>query len=162
MDIASQTGASIYNVEYNELPQRDHLECGIALLRQSHYAEARRELSRAVAESPDEKKGHYYMALALLDGARPNRRPRTVLARVRSHLRTAATLTEARVLHLMVEEDDGFRWRHHTRIPQELFDLVDLLDGDHVGELLTHVPARGTRTYKVLEMASDRDEPDRS
>lgn len=160
MDIAWQTGDSIVNVEYTVQPQRDHLEAGIALLRQSHYAEARRELGRAIEESPGEERGHYYVAMALLNGARPHRCPRIVLNRVRRHLDSAAMLPEARVLHLMVEEDDGLRWRHHTQIPQALIDLVGLLDSEHVSELLTHVPAQGTRTYRVLEMVSDPDEPD--
>jgi|tagenome__1003787_1003787.scaffolds.fasta_scaffold20854760_3 hypothetical protein len=162
MDIAWQAGPSIVNVEYNNLPQRDHLESGITLLRQANYAEARRELGRAIEESPCDEKGHYYLAIALLDGSRPNRRPYSVLARIRHHLRAAATLPEAKVLNLMIEEDYGFKWRHHTQIPPALFDLVELLGCDQVSELLTHVPARGTRTYKVLSMATDDDEPDRS
>jgi hypothetical protein len=160
MDIAWQAGASIVNVEYNELPQRDHLAVGVGLLRQAHYGEARRELSRAIEKSPNEKKAHYYIALALLDGARPHRSPRTVLSRVLRHLKSAAPLPEARVLSLMVEEDDGLRWRHHTQMPQALFDLIGLLEVDRVNELLVHVPAQGTRTYRALEMMSDCDEPD--
>ena len=160
MDITSQTSASIVNVEFNAVPQRDHLAAGIALMRLAHYAEARRELSRAIQECPDEDRGHYYLAMALLDGVRPHRCPHAVLNRVRRHLESAGTMPEARVLHLMVEEDDGLRWRHHTRIPPALFELVGLLDRDHVSELLTHVPAEGTRTYRVLEMVSDHGEPD--
>jgi len=163
MDIRKQSAGTIFNFEYNEAQERrNHLETGIALLRGAHYAEARRELGRAIEESPDEEEGHYYVALALLGGVRPNRCPRRVLSRVRIHLQTAGSLPEARILHLMVDEDDGLLWRHHTQIPHALFDLVEQLDSNQVSELLFHVPARGTRTYRVLEMASNRDEPDRS
>jgi hypothetical protein len=93
---------------------------------------------------------------------RPNRCPRTVLDRVRRHLRTAVSLPEARALLLMVDEDDGLRWRRHTQIPRALYDLVARLEHDRVGELLTHVPAQGTRTRRVLEMAFIGNEPDRS
>jgi hypothetical protein len=162
MDITWQAAESIINVEYNERAKRDHLETGIALLRRAHYAEARHELTKAIEESPGDERGHYYVALALLDGVRPNRRPRAVLDRVRRHLQTAAALPEARVLLLMVDEDDGLSWRYHTHVPQALFDLVALLEDVDIEELLTHVPAHGTRTYRVMEMALTGDEPNRS
>ena len=144
------------------MSQRDHLAAGIALLRRAHYAEARHELSRAIQGSPDEDRGHYYLAMALLDGARPHRCPLAVLNRVRRHLESAEAMPEARALRLMVEEDDRLRWRHHTRIPPALFELVGLLKSEHVNELLTHIPAEGTRTYQVLEMVFDQGEPDRA
>jgi hypothetical protein len=160
MDVNWQAAASIVNVEYNEQSQRNHAESGIALLRQAHYPEACRELCRAIEQSPGDENSHYHLALSLLSGTRPNRCPRIVLDRVRRHLKSAAALPEARVLHLMVDEDDGLRWRRHTQIPPALFDLVGLLNSEQRSQLLTHVPAKGTRTYRVLEMMSGRDEPD--
>ena len=151
MDIEQQTAEHIVNVEYHSVPRHDHQRTGVTLLRQRHYAAAARELARAVEDDPDDDNAHYYLALALLDGVRPNRRPRRVVDRVRRHLLTAAALPEARLLRVLVDEDYGLLWRYYTTIPQALVDLVALIDHERAAEILAHVPARGTRTVHVLE-----------
>jgi len=161
MDITWQSGQFIVNVENNQVPRIDHLRAGIDLVHGCHYAEARRELTRAVEQNPGMDQAHYYLALALLDGCRPNRCRRTVLDRVRRHLRTASALPEARVLLALVNEDDGLRWRYHTEIPRALVELVALVAPERVAELLAHVPAEGTRTHRVLTTALISDDPDR-
>jgi hypothetical protein len=153
MDIEQQTAEHIVNVEYHSVPRHDHQRTGVTLLRQRHYAAAARELARAVEDDPDDDDAHYYLALALLDGVRPNRRPRRVVDRVRRHLLTAAALPEARLLRVLVDEDYGLLWRYYTTIPQALVDLVALIDHERGAEILAHVPARGTRTVHVLERA---------
>jgi hypothetical protein len=160
VDIASQSGEYIVNVENNTQRQRDHLRTGIALLRDGHYGAAVRELARAIDEAPGDADTHYYLALAMLHGLRPNRLSRGGVDSVRRHLKSAGALPEARVLLVMVDEDYGLRWRDHTEIPQALIDLVALVEGDRAGELLAHVPAKGTRTRQVLEAAVAGDEPD--
>ena len=112
---------------------------------------------QVVEDAPVDIEAHYYLALALLDGVRPNRRPRWVIDSVRQHLVTASALPEARVLHVLVDEDYGLLWRRHTTVPRALVELVALVEYERAVEIVTHVPARGTRTMRVLEMAvSDR------
>ena len=156
MDVERQTGEVIVNVEYHGPIPRDHLATGVALLRHGHYLAARRELARAVDAAPGDQRGHYYLALALLDGHRPNRCSRAVIERVRRHLDTAAELPEAKALLLMVDEDYELRWRQHTLITQTLIDLVGRVDRDHAGELLAHVPARGHADPSTVGDGDDR------
>lgn len=160
MDVGAQDGHTIINIEYLT-PPREHRESGIELLRGGHYRAARGELAEAIATTPGDLDAHYYLALALLGGSRPNRCARADLERVRRHLRTAAPLPEARVLLVLVDEDYGLCWRRHTRIPQALIDLVAQVDRERAGELLVHVPAEGTRTRRVLETVVAGHEPDR-
>jgi hypothetical protein len=151
MDIERQVAGAIVNNEFNWAPPRDHRRGGLALLRQGHYAAAVRELMRAVEDDPADEETHYYLALALLGGVRPNRHPSGAIDRVRRHLRTAWALPEARVLHVLVDEDHGLHWRRCTTIPQALRDLVAQVDRDRADEIVTHVPAQGARTFDVLQ-----------
>lgn len=154
MDIERHVATSITNNEINYAQARDHRRCGLTLLRQGHYAEATAELARAVGDDPADAEVHYYLALALLGGVRPDRRPRPTIDRVRRHLTTARALPEARVLHVLVDEDHGLHWRRCTTIPQALRDLVARVDRDRAEEIVTHVPARGARTFELLRHAA--------
>ena len=153
MDVHQQIAGQIVNIEHHGAPRPDHLRSGVTLLRRRHYAAAVRELTRAVEDDPGDPDAHYYLALALLDGVRPHRRPRWVVDTVRRHLTSAAPLPEAQVLRVLVDEDYGLTWRRYTAIPQALVDLVALLDHERAVEILEHVPAPGTRTARVLEEA---------
>ena len=153
MDIEWQSAGAIVNVEFRREPARDHGGCGIALLRQGHYAAAVRELAQAVEADPADNEAHYYLALALLDGARPHRSPRRVVESVRRHLDTARALPEARVLRVLVDEDHELLWRLYPATPQALVDLVDQVDWERALEIIRHVPAREARTFQVLERA---------
>jgi hypothetical protein len=160
MKIERQVAESIVNNEFNWVQPRDHRGCGLTLLRQGHYVPAVRELTRAIEDDPADEEIHYYLALALLGGVRPHRRSSATIDRVRRHLMTASALPEARVLHVLVEEDHGLHWRRCTTIPQALGDLVARVDRDRAEEILAHVPAQGARTFEKLQQAVDDDERD--
>jgi hypothetical protein len=151
MEVPEQRATVITNVEYNAAPERDRRSRGLAYLRVGRYASAVRELDDVLGDAPDDPDVHYYLALALLGGVRPNRLPRALVQRVCEHLDRAVSQRRAQVLRAMVVEDYGLSWHHYSMIPPELLALVAPLDADAARELVEHVPARGTRSYSLLE-----------
>jgi hypothetical protein len=151
MEIPEQHAESITNLELNVVRERDRKSRGVSYVRAGRYASAVRELDDVLGDTPDDPDVNYYLALALLGGIRPNRLPRALVQRVCEHLNRAAPLGKARVLRAMVIEDFGLSWHRYSSITPALLALVAPLDTDAARELVRHVPARGTRSYSLLE-----------
>jgi hypothetical protein len=154
MDISEQHGRIIVNTENNNYygpPEQDRMATGRSYVRHRRYGAAVHQFEEALDVSPDDPEAHYYLALALLQGMRPNRLPAGRVRRACRHLGSAAPLRKAEVLLLLINEDYGLSWHRYTEVPHALRALVAPLDTEAARELVEHVPARGTRTYQLLE-----------
>lgn len=142
--------SKVENIYCDPRLRRDHRVLGLGALKSQHYREAVLNLSEALRDNPDSFDLHYYVALALLGGLRPNRHDRRTITSVRDHLRDASELPEAKILLALVNEDYGLFWRTYSEIPAVLRNLIDEADLERSGEILRHVPAREARTWQLL------------
>jgi hypothetical protein len=152
-DISHQAAGIIQNAEniHNDFArQRNHRKLGLVALGGSHYGEASVSFVAALRDDPSDLELHYYLALALLGGMRPNRHEKRNIISVQRHLNSAGELPHARVLLILVNEDYGLFWRKYSAVSDGLRELVRKTDTEHVDEILRHVPAPEARTWKLL------------
>lgn len=151
--IASQNGEIIQNADTikNYAGTRyDFRVLGVRALHARHYEQAVSHFSSALMDNPSDANLHYYIALALLHGRRPNRQSRQNLEDVKRHLEEAAPLPHAMALSALVIEDYSLTWRQYTSIPEALVQLTRTVDREHRREILGHVPAPEARTWQEL------------
>jgi hypothetical protein len=92
---------------------------------------------------------HYVTALALLRGLPPSRH-RSV-DEIRSHLGLAASLPEARALHLLVEDDFGAaRNRPNGAISAHVGHVVASVSPEQAREICAHCPAINSALWREL------------
>lgn len=140
----------------NGPPPRDFRKLGMRALALRQYQEAVSHFSAALRDSPDELDLHYYLALTLLGGERPNRQARSTIDRAEAHLRAASTLPHALALATLIAEDYDLSWRRFSAIPPSLDRLARCIAQEHRREILDHVPAPEARTWQVLQRKGGR------
>jgi hypothetical protein len=131
-------------------PTTDPARTGLELLEQGQYEMSVRQFHDALVTKPTDAHLNFWRAIALLQGRRPHRHSRETIARVRAHLLTAAVLPEARVLHALVIEDTGLRWRRADHPPEDILETARGTARDSAELILRHVPARETRVWRAL------------
>ncbi len=136
---------------YNAAPPRpDHRAHGLRALEDGDYDTAVRHLEAAVVDHPDDQVLHYYRALALLGGYRPNQHSADALRKVLARLERAGNLPEARALRTLVNEDYGLSWHKWDVVTPELRALIGEVTVARCREITRHVPAREARTWREL------------
>lgn len=151
--IESQDGEIIQNadtINNYASPRHDFRILGVRALHASHYEQAISHFSSALMDSPSDANLHYYIALALLHGQRPNRQSRQNIEDIKRHLEEAASLPHAMALSTLVAEDYSLTWQQYTSIPTALVQLTRAVDREHRQEILRHVPAPEARTWQEL------------
>jgi len=150
----------IADLIYNGTPAptvADHVRLGHALLASRMYAEAAHSFTEAIAADPACADAHFGLALALLQGKRPHRHGTATIRRVQDHLRAAAELVEARVLELLVVEDDLLAWRRASgQIPLHVMAMAMAMSAERANLILMHVPAPEARTWRAIELSTRR------
>jgi hypothetical protein len=131
-------------------PKYDFRVLGTRALHSKHYERAVSHFSSALMDNPSDADLHYYIALALLRGRRPNRQSKQNLEDITRHLGEAASLPHAMVLYALVIEDYNLTWQQYTSIPAALVKLTRAVDGERRREILGHVPAPEARIWKEL------------
>ncbi|TWF78034.1 hypothetical protein FHX44_113953 [Pseudonocardia hierapolitana] len=138
-------------------PTTDPGRIGREFLDQGQYELAARQFRDALAARPTDVHLNFLRAIALLQGRRPNRHSREMISQIRAHLRAAADLPEARVLHALVIEDAGLRWRRADHPPEDVLDTARHTASDSAELILRHVPAREARVWRVLAQRREGD-----
>jgi len=152
-NIHEQRGEVIQNAEHIvniAPPAKDHRRLGIDALRGRHYRTAATHLKAAVEADPGDPSLHFYLALALLQGVRPNRHSRESILEIQRQLKEADRQPRARALSALVAEDYGLTWRRYPAVSGDLLTLVVQTSPAEAAEIVLHVPAREARTWQQL------------
>jgi hypothetical protein len=128
----------------------NHVGSGKQALALHDYETAAAQLGQAVSDDPADLESHYLLSLALLGGRRPHMNPGSTIRSIERHLRVAATLTEARVLQVLVNEDYRLAWQHSNAVPAALVELVASVALPRAQEIIEHVPAEQSRVWLLL------------
>jgi hypothetical protein len=149
---------------------KDHLQNGLMALKGKMYAKAVTEFedslsdaSKAGAErmteaAHDLAQGHFFAALAMLNGRPPGDRVPEEIDRVENHLEAAighadpVITHQAKVLWALVKDDYYTAHAMEPRPPAAdvLADSVHMLDPTDLEPLLTHLSHARGRTWQVL------------
>jgi len=140
-------GSTIGSVNHYGLPPENHRDLGLALLRQRCYPEAAAHFRKSLAEPTAGADEHYYLALALLDGQPP--RDHASLTEVTGHLEQALSLIPARLLRLIVDEDQSGRRRRTAPDPIVLM-LVGQLEPAQADEIVSQFRSVNSQTWQAL------------
>lgn len=125
---------------------------GLSALCGRRYRDAVARLQDAAAMAPNDQEVQFHLALALLQGRRPHRQSREVIAAVRSSAAAAPDLPAARALLALVIEDATLAWRRRPTPPPLLAALVDGVPVAAAALVVAHTSATGAPVYEALRL----------